>query len=144
MTHAPTFEWLTGSAADNMIRIFKELEIEYGYNDSFVLCARLDFQQSEMVPVTYYHIEDNIYGITVKPQRTSTYFDMSPEALACDKGDGYTKEECMLLDRNPGADPFCNTLKDALEKAWHYEDIGYDDIHILERINNKYAVIAHG
>lgn len=144
MIHAPTFEWLTGSAADNMIRVFKELEIEYEYNDSFALCARLAFPQSPMEPVEYYHIEGNIYGITEKPQRTTDYFGLSPEVLAHDKGDGYTKEDCMLLDRNPEARPFCDTLKEALEKSWHYEDLGYDDIHILERLNNRYAVIAHG
>ena len=144
MIHAPTFEWLAGSAADNMIRVFKELDIEYERNESFELCARLAFPESAMAPVTYYQVEGNIYGIAEKPKRTTTYFGLSPEALARDKGDGYTKEDCILLDMNPEARPFCDTLKEALEKSWHYEDLGYDDIHILERLNNRYAVIAHG
>lgn len=144
MEHLLTFEWLTGSAADNMTRVFRELDIPYERNASFELCAAIGSDHEALVPVTYYRIDGNIYGIAERPMRTTTYFGMPPEALAHDKGDGYTKEDCMLLDRNPEARPFCDTLKEALEKVWDYEDLGYDDIHILERLNNRYAVIAHG
>lgn len=142
MLHKLTFEWLTGSAADNMVKLFKALDIPYEHTVSGV-CAGIG-EGGEIVPVEYYRIEGNIYGITEKPQRTTAYFGLSPDVLARDKGDGYTKEECVLLDKNPEALPFCDTLLEALEKSEHYAAIGYDDIHILERINNRYAVIAYG
>lgn len=142
MEHKLTFEWITGSAADNMARIFKALDIPYEHTFSGIRAGI--GEDGSVVPVEYYHIEESIYGITEKPQRTTAYFGLSPEVLAHDKGDGYTKEDCVLLDKSPDAYPFCDTLKEALEKAQHYEDLGYDDIHILERLNNRYAVIAHG
>ena len=138
-----TFEWTTGSAADNMICLFRELEIPYEYDASFRLCAVIG-EDKALVPVTYYRIDGNTFGIVQTPQRTTQFFGLSPDALAKDMGHTYTKEECMLLDKSPDCYPFCDTLLDALEKAAHYEAIGYDDIHILERINNRYAVIAHG
>lgn len=142
MLHKLTFEWLTGSASDNMVKLFKALDIPYEHTMSGIRAAI--GEDDAVVPVTYYHIEGSLYGVIEKPPRTVEYFGLSPAALAADKGDGYTKEECVLLDKNPEGRPFCDTLLEALEKAEHYAAIGYDDIHILERINNKYAVIAHG
>lgn len=142
MEHKHTFEWTTGSAADNMIRLFRERGIRYEYR-AFQLCACIG-PGSAPVPVEYYKINGNLYGITQKPMRTSEYFHLSPEALFTDKGDGWTKEDCLLCDENPDAHPFCDTLLDALEKAAHYAAVGYEDIHILERINNKYGVVAYG
>ena len=143
MEHKFTFEWTTGSAADNMICLFREKGIRYERDGSFRLCACIG-PGSFPVPVEYYHITGRLFGITRKPQRTTEYFRLSPEELNADKGDGYTKEDCLLCDENPSADPFCDTLLSALEKADRYSAIGYEDIHILERLNNKYAVIAYG
>ena len=143
MEHRHTFEWTTGSAADNMIPLFRENDIRYEYDGSFRLCACI-VPGSAPVPVEYYHITGRLFGITQKPQRTSEYFHLSPDELNADRGDGYTKEDCLLCNENPSADPFCDTLLAALEKADHYFRIGYEDIHILERLNNKYGVIAYG
>lgn len=143
MDHKYTFEWMTGSATDNMIRLFREKAISYEYDGSFRLCACI-VPGSAPVPVEYYHITGRLFGITKKPQRTSEYFHLPPEVLLTDKGDGWTKEDCLLCDENPSADPFCDTLLAALEKAAYYAAIGYEDIHILERMNNKYSVVAYG
>ena len=143
MEHKYTFEWTTGSASDNMTRLFREKGIRYEYDSSFRLCACI-CPGPAPVPVEYYHISGKLFGITQKPQRTSEYFHLPPEALFADKGDGYTKEDCLLCDKSPDAHPFCDTLLDALEKAAHYAAAGYEDIHILERINNKYGVVAYG
>jgi len=142
MNHNLAFEWLTGCAADNMIRLFRELDIEYK-RSMYGLRAAIG-PDSEMVPVSYYRIEGNIFGIVQAPQMTSEYFGITPERLHADKGDGYTKEDCVLLDKSPDANPFCDTLLEALEKAEHYKEIGYDDIVVLQRLNSHYAVIAHG
>lgn len=143
MYHKFTFEWTTGSAADNMIRLFREKGIHYERDQNFRLCACIG-PGPVPVPVEYYHISGVLFGIAQKPQRTTEYFHLSPEALSADKGDGYTKEDCLLCDENPSADPFCDTLLSALEKADHYSSIGYEDIRILERLNNKYGVVAYG
>lgn len=143
MNHKCTFEWTAGSAADNMIHFFREKSIRYEYDSSFNLCACIG-SNSALVPVEYYHITGRLFGITQKPQRTSEYFHLSPDELNVDKGNGYTKEDCLLCDEDPSAHPFCDTLLAALEKADHYAAMGYKDIHILERLNNKYGVIAHG
>ena len=143
MEHKYTFEWTTGSASSNMTRLFRENRIRYEYDDSFRLCACIG-PGSAPVPVEYYHISGNLFGITQKPQRTSEYFHLSPEALCECNADGWTKEERLLCDENPDAHPFCGTLLAALELAAHYAAAGYEDIHILERINNKYGVVAYG
>jgi len=142
MLHKLIFVWNAGSAADNMVKLFKALDIPYEHTMSGVRAAI--GEDGAIVPVEYYHIEEDLYGVIEKPPRTSEYFGLSPAALAAVKGDGYTKEECVLLDKNPEARPFCDTLLEALEKADHYAAIGYDDIHILKRLNDRYAVIAHG
>ena len=142
MEHKYTFEWTTGSASDNMIRFFREKGIRYEYDGSFKLCACI-VPGSAPVPVEYYHITGRLFGITQKPQRTSEYFHLSPGVLLTSNEDGWTKEDCLLCDENPNADPFCDTLLAALEKAAHYVAIGYEDIHILERLNNKYGVVAY-
>ena len=141
MEHKHTFEWMTGSAADNMTRLFREKGIRYEYDSAFRLCACIG---PAPVPVEYYQITGRLFGITQKPQRTTEYFQLSPEVLYTDMGDGWTKEDCLLCDNSPDALPFCSTLLIALEKADHYARAGYEDIHILERLNNQYGVVAYG
>lgn len=143
MEHKYTFEWTAGSASDNMIRLFRENGIRYEYKGGFTLCACIG-SSSTLAPVEYYQITGRLFGITQKPQRTTEYFHLSPDELNADNGDGYTKEDCLLCDENPSADPFCDTLLSALEKAERYAKIGYEDIRILERLNNKYGVVAYG
>lgn len=136
-----TFEWKTGTANDNMIKAFKKAGVTYGNDYYFNLCADLGYG---FAPVEYYCIDNtaDIFGITYRPQRTTEYFDMTGEELF-KTIDGWTKEELMLCDSHPYAKPFVNTLKAALEHAEWLKEQGHDDIKILERINNKYAVIAH-
>lgn len=143
MKHEYTFEWTTGSAADNMIRLFREKNIHYEYDCYFNLCACIG-PGSDPVPVEYYQIADRLFGIAQKPQRTGEYFHLSPAVLYADMGDGWTKEDCLLCDESPDAQPFCDTLLEALEKAARYAAVGYEEIHILERLNNKYGVVAYG
>lgn len=141
MKHKYTFNWETGSAAENMIRLFHEKGIRYKYDGTFRLCACIG---PSLVPVEYYHITGRLFGITQKPQRTTEYFHLGTDELNANMGDGWTREDCLLCDESPDALPFCNTLLAALEKADHYASFGYEDIHILQRINNRYGVIAYG
>lgn len=143
MEHKFTFEWTTGSAADNMIRLFRENGIRYERDQYFRLCACIG-PDPALVPVEYYQITGRLFGITQKPQRTTEYFHLSPEELNADRGDGWNREDCLLCDHNPDALPFCPTLLMALEMADHYSRVGYEDIHILERLNNQYGVVAYG
>lgn len=142
MEHKHTFEWITGSAADNMIRLFREKGIHYEYDYYFNLCACIG-PGSAPIPVEYYHIADRLFGITKKPQRTGAYFHLPPDVLYADRGDGWTMEDRLLCDENPDAQPSCDTLLEALEKAAHYAAVGYEDIHILERLDNKYGIVAY-
>ena len=144
MEHKHTFEWTDGSssAADNMIRLFKARGIAWGRDAGGALCM---VKGGAMVPVTYYRIEGSLFGIAPRPMRTTDYFRMTAQELSADAGDGYTKEDCMILDSTANNYPFCETLLDALEKADHLKHtVGYESVTILERVNNHYAVLAYG
>ena len=142
MKHRYTFDWTNKSlcAADYMMRFFREHHIIYGHNSGFELCACLDGKSC--LPVTYYHIEENTFGIAYRPFRTCNYFRMPNKELSEENNNGYTKEECLILDSGENDHPFCETLLDAMEQAEYYRENGYQDVTVLERLNNHYAVIA--
>ena len=75
--------------------------------------------------------------------RTTKYFGLTSEELYKVNSDGYTKEEALLCDHNIDAKPFTSSLSDAIEKADAYIALGYEGVEILERINNKYAVVCY-
>ena len=60
-----TFEWLKGSANDNIIKVFKENNIDYYYNEFFSLVADIN-KDSNYVRVDYKHIENRLFEIIVK------------------------------------------------------------------------------
>lgn len=145
MEHKLTFEWTDGRtcAADNMIRVFKENNIPWYRDQFFNLCASLD-PERPAGPVEYYQIDGRLFGIAMRPMSTFEYFHLTNEELYADRGNGYTKEDCMILDSTELYRPFCETLLDALEMADYSEKQGYETVLILRRINNHYAVIARG
>lgn len=145
MEHNLTFDWTDGRtcAADNMIRVFKEKGIPWHRDSSFNLCAAIG-PGSAFVPTEYYHIAGETFGIVPRPVSTAEYFRLSNEELFQDRGNGYTKEDCMILDHTVINCPFCDSLLYALEMADEYQKQGYETVDIVKRINNHYAVLARG
>lgn len=145
MKHGLTFEWIGGntSAADHMKNTFKAHGIPFRYGKYFDLQAALN--GSDFVPVEYYHIGGQTFGIVEKPARTSGYFGIPAPELYAETADGYTREECRILDATEEGSPFCASLLDAVEKADYYRRHGYQDITILQTVGAKwykYAVLA--
>lgn len=73
---------------------------------------------------------------------TTDYFHLPAEELAKDGGDGYTKEDNMILDQTEEHLPFCFQKSDALRKANYYKKVGYREVCVLKCITNQYAVLA--
>ncbi len=138
------FFWNGDSTTANMHmkKVFMENNIKYRTNQYFALEAEVG-ENGKMVPVEYYHVEGNLYGIIQRPRTTSAYFEMSPEELYAENSDGYTKEEALLCDHNIHAKPFCSSLYNAIQKVTDYKKLGCEDIEILQRVNNKYAVVCY-
>lgn len=127
-------------ASEHMINTFKKNGICHERNAFGQLMADIG---KGMVPVEYYHVEGNLYGITEKPRSTSSYFGISPVELYKKNSDGYTKEEALLCDSNIHAKPFCPTLYNAVRKAADYVQLGCEGVEILQMLNNKYAVVSY-
>ena len=137
------FHWIKGdtSAKYHMIKVFNENNIEWVNGSYGQLMAKIG-KNNEMVDVEYYHVDGNLYGIIEKPMSTSRYFEMAPEMLS--KNDGvYTKEENLLRENNIHESPFCKNLYHAIRKAAEYIRLDCDDVRILQKIDNTYAVVSH-
>lgn len=132
------FIWTTGTANSNMIAALKENNISYKTDIFFNLTADLG---QGFAPVTYYQIKEDVFGITYRPQRTPEYFNIPAADLFNSDPDGWTKEEKILCDRHPEAHPFKYSLYEALQEAEQLTKDGYT-AKVLERINNRYAVIT--
>ncbi len=130
------------TASMHMIKMFNENNIKWCYGAFGELKAAIG-EHNKMVQVEYYHVKGNLYGILEKPKSTSSYFKLTPEELYVENSDGYTKEEALLCDHNVHAQPFAVDLWHAIRKAADYLEIGCDEVEILQRINNKYAVVCH-
>ena len=138
-----TFIW-TGdntSANDHIIKYLKTNHIDYHYNFGRIV-ADVD-RSGKYKALDYYHIDGDLYGIMEKPRSTNEYFNLTSEELFKENSDGYTKEEALLCDHCIDALPFAPDYKSALEKAEYYKSIGCNEVEILERINNKYGVVAY-
>lgn len=144
--HRLTFYWKTGSAADNMIAVFKAARIPWRYGSAFNLQANLD--GSGFVNVEYYKIAGDVFGIIKEPPRTSEYFGIPAEELWQESpdADGYTREDRLILDSTEEESPWCGSLLDAVEKAGYYRRAGYEDVTILRAICScdwyRYYVLA--
>ena len=141
-----TFTWIT-TANNAMTKIFRENNISYYFRNE-ALYADI-YKTGEPVEVDCYHIAKdpetglNLFGVMEAPKRTTQYFNLTSEELYKTNSDGYTKEEALLCDNCPDAHPFADDYISALEKFKYYVEMGYKDIQILQRINNKYAVVAY-
>lgn len=138
---------LTYTANSAMVKLFQENHIDYFYNLGQIY-ADID-RTGKPVKVDYYHIATdpatglNLFGVMKAPRRTGSYFDMTSEDLYKSNADGWTKEETLLCDNCPDAHPFADDYISARNKAEYYKSIGCEGVEILQRINNKYAVIAY-
>lgn len=139
-----TFTYTAGSA---MIKLFKENNISWYYKYDAIYADI--HKNGAPVKVDYYFIDKDpetgltLHGIYEAPATTSKYFNLSSVELYKSNSDGYTKEEALLCDNCPDAHPFADDYLSAQAKADYYRSIGCDDITILQRINNKYAVVAY-
>ena len=129
-------------ASYHMIKMFNENNIKWQNGHFGVLEAAIG-DNGEMVPVEYYHVAGNLYGIIVKPESTTRYFGITPEELHTENSDGYTREEALLCDNNIHAKPFAKDLFHAIRKAADYVGLGCDGVKILQCLNGKYAVVCH-
>jgi len=129
------------SPSKHMIQMFNENYIRWEKDPYGTLFAEIG-PNNEMVPVEYYHVAGNLYGITEKPRSTSEYFKLTPEELYKENSDGYSKEDALLCDNNVHAKPFAKDLYHAIRKAADYIAIGCDGVEILQTISNRYAVVC--
>lgn len=145
--HRFTFCWKRGSAADNMIALFKAAGIPWRYGSCFNLQAVLN--GSGFVDVEYYHIAGKIFGITEKPVTAQKYFRCTSEELWQEKpdADGYFREELKTLDRTeePGR-ILAGSLLAALEMADEYRRAGYESVDIVASCQHygRYYVLCSG
>ena len=148
MLHKLTFTWIGGNtcAADHMKKTFKDHGIPYRYNQYLTLEAALN--GSDFVPVEYYKISGDTYGIVKEPPRTSEYFGIPVGELWQDRpdADGYTREDRIILDHTEEDSPFAGSLLDAVEKADYYRRAGYEEVTILKTLCSwdwyRYYVLA--
>lgn len=137
----------TYTAASAMIKLFKENNIDWYYKYDQIYADI--HKNGKPVKVDYYFIAKDpqtgltLHGIMEAPESTTQYFKLSSEELYSSNSDGWTKEECLLCDNCPDAHPFADDYISALHKADYYKSIGCENIKILQRIDNKYAVIAY-
>ena len=130
--HRLTFCWKRGSAADNMIALFKAAMIPWRYGSCFNLQAVLN--GSGYVNVEYYHIAGRIFGITEKPVTAQKYFGCTSEELWQEQpnAEGYFREELKALDRTEEPGRFlAGNLLAALEMADEYRRGGYETVDIV-------------
>lgn len=143
-----TFTFADYTQATYMRKLFNENGIKWNYGAYQEMYADIN-KDGQPVKVDCYHIARdpetglNLFGIMEKPKRTTEYFNMSPEDLSKENADGYTKEEALLCDHNIHAMPFCPTYENAAAKAESYKKLGCEEVEILQRINNKYAVVSY-
>lgn len=138
-----TFLWAgdNTSANTHIVKYLKANHIDYHYNLGQIV-ADVD-HDNNFKALDCYQIEGDLFGIMVKPRSTNDYFNLTSEELYKKNADGYTKEEALLCDHCIDAQPFAATYLQALEKADYYKSIGCSEIEILQRINNKYAVVSY-
>jgi len=137
----------TYTAASAMIKLFKENNIDWHYHYDAIYADI--YKNGTPVKVDYYFIDKDpitgltLHGIMEQPESTSKYFNISSMELYKSNADGYTKEEALLCDNCPDAHPFADDYTSAMNKADYYKSLGFEGVKILERINNKYAVVAY-
>lgn len=137
-----TFTWTEGTASSRMIETFKAHGIAY---DDYYGQPRAKLDGENYVPVDYYQIERDTFGIVPKPMRTTQKFGMTTDELLKRDDDGYTKEIKMIYDSTEDSLPFVTGLRRAFEKAGEYRKAGYANVEILGMISyNCYAVLATG
>ena len=137
------FTWNDGTAADNMIKTFKENHISWDYDGYGSLRAELYVDgKYRLVPVEYYAVENNLYGIIPMPKATSEYFGVSPEELYKRDCTDETLEHRLLVENNIHEKPYAKDLYNAVRKANDYAQLGCEDINILRCVSGKYAVVA--
>jgi hypothetical protein len=133
-----TFIWTTGTANSNMSKALNNNHISHGIDQYFNLVADLG---EGPAPIDCYHIQNDVYGITYKPERTTEYFNIPADELYKMDADGWTREEKILCDHHPEAHPFKYSLYEALQEAEQLTKEGYNT-KVLKRINCHYAVIT--
>ena len=78
--------------------------------------------------------------------KASEYFNIPVSELQADKGDGYMRGDCVILDHTLINSPFYNVLSMAEEAAEYYKGKGwYSTVLIIETDyanDSNYAVIA--
>ena len=145
--HRLTFCWKRGSAADNMIALFKAAMIPWRYGSCFNLQAVLN--GSGYVNVEYYHIAGRIFGITEKPVTAQKYFGCTSEELWQEQpnAEGYFREELKAIDRTEEPGRFlAGNLLAALEMADEYRRAGYETVDIVASCQRygRYYVLCRG
>ena len=65
------------------------------------------------------------------------FFGLTAEELVAPNGDGYTKEDLVILDATAEQNPWCATIDDAMEKANCYRAMGYNDVVIIKSVNQN-------
>ena len=140
---------LTTTASNAMQRLFKENNIKYQSGPYFDILYADIHKTGQLVAVDYINIGHdnetglNLFEVIEKPMRTAEFFNIPAADLYKMDADGWTKEEKLLCDHHPDAHPFFETYTDAVDHCRWLKNQGYEDIKILQRINNKYAVIAY-
>lgn len=139
---------LKTTANNAILKLFTENNIQFKTGPYFEIYADIN-GTGDLVPVDYHNIGHdpetglNLFEIIEKPRRTTEYFNLSADELITDKGDGWTKEDCLLCDHNPEALPWAASLKDAIEKKANlikrYPESVFE---IVETISGKYAVVC--
>ena len=143
-----TFTFADYTQSSYMIKLFKENGINWSYGPYGEMIADID-KTGELVKVDCFHVAKdpktglNLFVIDKAPRTTSEYFNLRPEELYKKNSDGWTKEEALLCDHNIHAKPFCSSYTNALAKAEDYKKLGCEEVEILRRIDNSFAVVSY-
>lgn len=143
-----TFTFADYTQSSYMIKLFKENRIKWSYGPYGEMIADIN-KTGELVKVDCFHVARdpqtglNLFVIDKAPRTTSEYFNLPSEELYKKNSDGWTKEEALLCDHNIHAKPFCSSYTNALAKAEDYKKLGCEEVEILRRIDNSFAVVSY-
>lgn len=143
-----TFTFADHTQSSYMYKLFKENGIKFESTAYGGFKADIN-KTGKMVKVDCFHVARdpktglNLFVIDKQPRTTSEYFNLHPEELYKKNSDGWTKEEALLCDHNIHAKPFCSSYTNALAKAEDYKKLGCEEVEILQRIDNSFAVVSY-
>lgn len=143
-----TFTFADHTQSSYMYKLFNENGIKFELSIFGTCKADID-KTGEMVEVDCFHIARDpktglkLFVIDKKPRTTAEYFNLHPEELYKKNSDGWTREEALLCDHNIHAKPFCSCYTNALAKAEDYKKLGCEEVEILRRIDNSFAVVSY-